>query len=159
MASCQPPLWRTVQATLRNTGVAATLQNALDSYPAALQRALRRADMPKQRLSKLMAEQTGNKPESERRAIYSYLDGTARPDPTRAELLAVILKDRQLADVPPVGRRRLDRHAELVAEVAQISRTQAEILGQLSGVLGRLERLEHQLEQPRVAPKRQRDGR
>lgn len=81
----------------------------------------------KRQLAVAVAEYTGNKLDSERRSIYTYFDHT-EPDPDRAALLAVIMRDPSLALVQPQAEKRKARHEELEARVAQLE----EIVNRLS---------------------------
>lgn len=125
-----------------------------DSYPERLRAALTAAGISRRKLAPLYAAETGNKPDSEYRAIGKYLAGEEVPEPERAAILAVLLRSPGLALVGAVPSRRRGRQAELEARVERLETA----LGALGPDLEALETLPERvlaLEQ-QVQPKKNR---
>lgn len=101
------------------------------SYPDVLRAAISQTTSRRQ-LSIRLAETTGNKQESEYRALGKYLSGEETPSKDRAAILAVLLQAPQVALVPEAqdGRRRY-RLEELADAVVEILENQREILALL----------------------------
>lgn len=91
-----------------------------NTYGQALIEALERSQYSRRRLSAVIAERTGNKQESEYRALGKYLRGDEIPEQHRASVLAELLGEPQLALVPTSAQRRRGRLGELEAEVARL---------------------------------------
>lgn len=101
-------------------------------YPEVLRAAMKNAAMSRNKLSYAVAAKTGNKRDSEYRALGKYLSGDEAPSQERAALLAVLLSDPAVAIV---SSHRRDRLAELGATVEKLERA-------LGAVLDRVEALE-----------------
>lgn len=116
-------------------------------YGPMLRAAISRSDLSVRKLAALLAVRTGNKPDSERRAITKYQAGEEAPDPERASYLAELLKAPELAEVPPVPERRQQRLRGLAEAVERLERV-------VEDLLGRVELLERQAESGSSRPAR-----
>jgi transcriptional regulator with XRE-family HTH domain len=105
-----------------------------EAYGQALRYALERSGISLRRLSVLLAERTGNKPDSERRALTKYQAGDEAPDQERAALLAELLTAPELAEVAPVQERRQRRLRGLVEAVDRLERVVEDLTGRVEAL-------------------------
>jgi hypothetical protein len=114
-----------------------------DDLKAAMAGVSRRA------LSFKLAALSGNKQESEYRALGKYLNDGEMPEPKRAARMARALDAPELANVPGRIERRQVRQAELEARVDDLDQRQRtgieEVTARLVGLEERLERLEQRV--------------
>lgn len=96
------------------------MMSATGSYGERLKEAAKIQPGSLRKLSVLLAAKTGNKPESERRALGKYQSNAELPTPERGALLAVLTGEPSLALVPPSGERRRVRREELEERVGEI---------------------------------------
>lgn len=122
---------------------------AASTYGEQLGAAMKRLPISQRRLSFLLAEQTGNNQESERRSIGKYLKNEGAPEPDRAAILAVLLRAPELALVPDAVTRRRGRLAELEARIAVLEGVSQASLHLLDDVIEQVESLSK-----RSSPKR-----
>jgi hypothetical protein len=94
--------------------------DASRSYGERLKEATKIQPGSRRKLSVLLAAKTGNKPESEWRALGKYQSNKDVPSPERGALLAVLTGEPSLALGPSSGERRRVRQEELEERVDEI---------------------------------------